>query len=616
MAWQLLRDTYWIPHLRADSLLELAFAQGHSAAVDRAWQIELERLRGEGRVAALLGPAAVEWDRFSRRARIEETAKRAFAVLQPETRAFVEAYAEGVNAGLSPSPEHEALDAEPGTWQPWTPLSVFLGQHILFATYPSKLWRHVVHKTLGDEGLEFFRHEGMQSSGSNAFAVAGGRTASGLPLVGGDPHRIFEAPNVYAQVHLACPEFDVVGFAFPGVPGVQHFAHAGSVAWAITNAMADYQDLYVEDLDGTETRHTEEIEVRGCPTETVEVVVTARGPVIVDGDETFSLRTASYVSDDLGFDAFLPLLRARTAADVDAAFAHWVEPVNNVVIADNRGTVLHRVAGKVPVRPLANRVLPVPADDDWQGWVSDLPRTTIAADGLVVTANNRISPDFDKIGNDFSAPYRADRITELLGDRTGLRVDDIAAILTDTYSTRAGCWLDERGGDYIARRDALVARIAAEDRFEALRHGSPYGSLYDAWFHLPYRVAQSLPREDPRLGDETETVWPHTFHPLHGLEQFGLPHPIVDALHEATSVPVFGDGDCVQAMHALPGVPVCSRGPVARYVWDLADRDNSRWVVPLGASGAPGPHQHDQTALWASGQLVPVITDWDRLAAE
>ncbi|MGK5643610.1 penicillin acylase family protein, partial [Streptomyces sp. URMC 126] len=52
-------------------------------------------------------------------------------------------------------------------------------------------------------------------------------------------------------IRLACPEFDVVGLAVPGVPGIAHFGHTGRVAWAITNAMADYQDLYRERLRRT-----------------------------------------------------------------------------------------------------------------------------------------------------------------------------------------------------------------------------------------------------------------------------------------------------------------------------------------------------------------------------
>ncbi|HSV38752.1 MAG TPA: penicillin acylase family protein [Nocardioidaceae bacterium] len=613
MTFELFRDDYGIPHVRADSVNDLGFGQGHTAAMDRAWQLDLERLRAEGRVAELVGQPGVEWDTFARRARIEHTARRAFSRLSDETRAFVSAFADGVNAGLEAAPEHEALKATPGRWQHWTPVSVFLAQHLLFATYPSKLWRHQVRKHLGDEGLVWFGREGMPMSGSNAFAVTGSRTESGLPLIAGDPHRMFEAPNVYAQVHLACPEFDVVGFAFPGVPGIQHFAHAGSVAWAITNAMADYQDLYVEHLDGTEERHTEQIDVRDGAAVEVEVIVTARGPVIIEGEETYSLRTPSYVCEDLGFEALLPLLRSKTAGDVDAAFAHWVEPVNNVVIADVHGEVLHRVAGKVPLRPSDNMVTPVGIENEWQGWVTDLPRTS-PVEGAIVTANNRVSDEYDRIGNDFSAPHRANRIRALLGDRTALTVEDLATILTDTYSIKAGGEMREVGAAYLAGRDAVVARLLERADFAPLGAGSPYGRLYGSWFNLPGRIAQALPVGVVEPGDPKP---PLTFHPLHGLEQLGVAHQLVDDLHEATRVPVYGESDCIQAMRVIPGVAVCSGGPVARYVWDLADRSRSRWVVPLGASGAPGrPHHHDQLALWADGELAPVVTDWDQLTKE
>ncbi len=624
-SYEIFRDAYGIPHVRAGSVPDLAHGQGVATARDRAWQLDLERLRGEGRVASLLGEPGVEWDVFARRARIAETAQRSFALLDAETQEFVSAYVDGVNAGLgssNASVEHAALDATPGRWEPWAPLSVFLVQQILFATYPSKLWRQHLVDTIGPEALGWFRQEGMPLSGSNAFAVAGGRTRSGKPLVAGDPHRLFEAPNVYAQVRLACPEFDVVGFTFPGVPGVQHFGHTGSVAWAITNAMADYQDLFVEeDLTHAET-HLEEIEVRdGDPVE-VDVTITPRGPIVVDH---FSLRTASYVCEDLGFGAILPLLRARTTADVDAAMAHWVEPVNNVVIADDQGTVLHRVAGKVPVRPLENRTLPAPVGNEWTGWVTDLPRTTVADDGFVVTANQRLSPDYVRIGDDFARTDRADRITELLGERTDLAVDDLAGILTDTWSRKAGGRMEDVGEEYVAHRDALVAEVAARPEIARLDGAAPYGELYDPWFFLPLRIAKALPTasvvstdgSQARLLDQRGAVsWPKLFHPLHGLEQLGVEHPLVDALHKSTAVPVYGDNDCVQAMHSIPGSPVCSRGPVARYVWDLADRSNSHWVVPLGASGVPGPHHHDQLDLWANGRLAPVVTDWDRLEKE
>jgi penicillin amidase len=69
---------------------------------------------------------------------------------------------------------------------------------------------------------------------------------------------------------------------------------------------------------------------------------------------------------------------------------------------------------------------------------------------------------------------------------------------------------------------------------------------------------------------------------------------------------------------AVPGLTdLAARGPAARYVWDLARREDSLWVVPLGASGTPGsPHHRDQLPLWLRGDLVPVITGWQHLTKE
>ena len=55
---------------------------------------------------------------------------------------------------------------------------------------------------------------------------------------------------------------------------------------------------------------------------------------------------------------------------------------------------------------------------------------------------------------------------------------------------------------------------------------------------------------------------------------------------------------------------------VARYVFDTSDWNNSAWVVPLGASGHPGsPHYADQAPTWGEVQLIPMLYDWDRIAA-
>ena len=104
----------------------------------------------------------------------------------------------------------------PRPWEPWTPLGIFWAIHLLFGTFPAKLFNDHVVQQLGADWLPLFHAEGVTQSGSNAWVVGGGRTASGLPLIAGDPHRTIELPGCYQQIGLACDEFDVVGFAFPG----------------------------------------------------------------------------------------------------------------------------------------------------------------------------------------------------------------------------------------------------------------------------------------------------------------------------------------------------------------------------------------------------------------
>ncbi|MFD8812253.1 penicillin acylase family protein, partial [Streptomyces sp. NPDC059627] len=301
------RDAWGIPHLRAADARELARAQGRVTAHDRAWQLEVERHRAQGTSASFLGAPAAAWDVFARRARLADTARRCFEALErrdPETAQWVRAYVAGVNEGLpagaARTPEFARTGLTPGTWEPWHPLGIWLATHILFAGFPAKLWREEAIRHLGEEAVPLFATDGPGTSGSNGWLLAGSRTSTGHAVLAGDPHRFIEAPGVYQQIRLSCPEFDVIGLAVPGVPGIAHFGHTGTVAWSITNAMADYQDLYRERLrrtrtgiealapDGTWTpadHHTETIEVSGNPPLQIEILETPRGPVITGGPE-------------------------------------------------------------------------------------------------------------------------------------------------------------------------------------------------------------------------------------------------------------------------------------------------------------------------------------------
>ncbi len=676
------RDRWGVPHLWADTVDELARWQGRVAATDRAWQLEVERWRAEGRLAAHVGPTELGWDRFARRARLDDTARRCFDRLTPGTRRWVTAYADGVNDalpdGAAAAPEFAATGSTPGRWRPWSPLGVFLVQHILFGTFPQKLWHAHVAATLGPHARDLFAVEGPGGSGSNAWALPADPLTGRAPVIAGDPHRLLELPGIYQQIRLACPEFDVVGLAFPGVPGLPHFGHAGDVAWAVTNAMADYQDLYREQLrrDGDRVlvrdadgwvpahRHVERIEVRGGATETVEVIETPRGPVI-DHDrhtgEALSLRTPTRVTGNLGFEALLPLLRARTADDVADALRGWVEPVNSVLVADRHGTVLRLVAGLVPERDDRCRREPVPGWDPRYRWRGDYATAKPVEVGEPVVCANDRRDDTAALGVDFAPPHRARRIRDLLADgvaapdvhldtRRGSTVlRDLLARLDPTPLSAPARRLRERltgwdgrmaadsedAGAFAAWRAALVHRLAAHPALGPLHSPGGFDPLFAPWTDPLARIGHAVEGVVaglPRLGGEVEPLavaaledvaaadpagaWGrrHLLHPLH----LGVSDAVTErvaAMRAATTLG--GDTDCVLATSSVPGVSdACWRGPVARYVWDLTDRAASRWIVPFGVSGRPDdPHFADQLPLWATGGLIPVGTDWHTLTA-
>ncbi len=665
------RDAYGVPHVRATSVLDLAEGQGRVTAQDRSWQLEYLRRRATGTAAEVLGGRLRDWDVLARRSRMAETGRRAFDALDAESQAFVTAYVAGLNDGLhADAPELVELGLTPSPWEPWTPLAVFHAQHLLFAALPDKLWQQRARDELGDDA-RFLNRDGQLSTGSNAWAVGGARTASGIPLIGGDPHRVIESPGVYQQVRLACEDpddaFDVAGFTFPGVPGVQHFAHAGDVAWAITNACADYQDVFEESLEEVVDRREEVVRVRGGEEIAVEVWATERGPLFevdVERGRGLSVRDAATVLGDLGFAALLPLLRARTVDDVDSALDAWVEPGNNVVIADRHGAVRFRNAGRVPLHPDAQRRGITRSDDPeggWDGWV-DLPRYDIPSDGQVVTANERRGDESALIGTTFAPQHRAQRLHALLRGRADLTPEDFVAFHDDVLNTAAivpvaviagltpgpaGAevqrlilgWDQRMDADsagaaaFAAWRTALTRRLVEEPALAGLVDSSVHGPVFALYLDLAASVGLALETilaagkpfgiDVPHLAtlalDDAAghpTTWGDT-HVLGPTHAFDLADEDLVA-PEVPARPVSGDFDTVRCTGSLPAITdEAYRGSVARYVWDLAGTGTSGWVVPMGASGDPrSPHHLDQLDAWVEGRLVPIVTDWDALTEQ
>lgn len=500
------RDAWGIPHLRARSKRDIHFVQGYVHANDRLWQMDSGRRRMQGRWAEWVGPSGVAADALARRLGAAHASERDYAALRDDSRAMLDAYAAGVNAYLAerrPLPvEYGLHGGEPEPWQPWHSIAVMRLRGYLMGSVWFKLWRAAALPIVGAEAMTKLRYDDggrdrvcippggdakrlaadlaelapaiaalaelgaadTTGGGSNNWAIAPSRTTTGRPLIAGDPHRLFEMPGMYAQMHLACPDFDAIGLTVPGVPGFPHFAHNGHVAWCVTHAFVDIHDLFVErfaDAGATyefrgeqraTTRRQETIAVRGGTPVTIEVVETHHGPVVV-GDpasgRAVTLRSVQFAETDLSFDCLEPMLAARTVEGLFEATRGWGLIDHNLVAGDMSGRIGHLVRGIVPQRPASNGWLPVPGWTGGHEWGEvipweRMPKVYDPARGFIVTANNRVVPDdnSDYLCTDCHPPYRAARIEAYLAAMPRSSPLDMPAIHGDTLSPNGAVFRD------------------------------------------------------------------------------------------------------------------------------------------------------------------------------
>lgn len=194
---------------------------------------------------------------------------------------------------------------------------------------------------------------------------------------------------------------------------------------------------------------------------------------------------------------------------------------------------------------------------------------------------------------------------------------------------------------YAEFRTQLVLGVASTDVLAPLRGPHGFPAVFQPWFVPEPRLATALTSvvaNTAGIGIDIEAVavaaldavvarigtfgstptWGsvHRLAPIHGFDLVGASpqHPDLFATLRPTPLPLAGDAECVFANAAAVGTHLCITGAAARYVWDLADRGASRWIVPLGVSGDPrSDHFQDQAPRWAAGELIEVVRDWDVL---
>lgn len=470
---QVTRDALGVPTLTGSSRLDVARATGFVHAQDRFFQMDLLRRAAAGELAELFGGAALEHDRQVRVHGLRAVARRAVAALSDAHRALLGAYVEGVNAGLDaltlPPPEYLLLRSTP---RPWRAEDTVLAVHAMFLRLSDPLAMDELRKGLLYEclpapvadflaahdpqwaapvdggaleaaplpsaGVYDLRALGeldfdpgrsvvqtlaldtdLPGGASNAWVVAGARTAHGHALVANDMHLALQLPNIWYRMRLVVTgttaPIDVSGVSLPGTPAVVAGSN-GRVAWGFTNAYGDFSDRIRLRLDPDDPARyltadgsrplrmrEERIAVRGGEEVVMPVRETIWGPLIDDPlQRPTALRWIGHAPEAVN----LHLLDFERAKDVDELLDLAPRagiPPQNLTAGDGDGRIGWTIAGRLPRRLSHDPARPGAAAGGWAGWLAGAayPRIVDPPEGLIWTANHPVvtGPALARIGD-------------------------------------------------------------------------------------------------------------------------------------------------------------------------------------------------------------------------
>ncbi|MFC4009093.1 penicillin acylase family protein [Nonomuraea purpurea] len=367
------------------------------------------------------------------------------------------------------------------------------------------------------------------AEGSNAWAVAPHRTSTGRPILAADPHRSVAAPSLRYVTHLSAPGLDVIGAGEPALPGIS-MGHNGKAAFGLTVFSVDQEDLYVYRLDPDDrgryrygdgwepfTTVKESVPVAGQAPREVELTFTRHGPVIkIDAARNlaFALRTTWTEPGNSPYFGSLRYMKARNFSQFADVMRTWGGPPENQVYADTSGTVGWVPGGMAPLRSGYDGLLPVPGDGryEWRGFLdgSRLPRVRDPRQGFVASANEFNLPPTPRVGFEWEAPYRKQRIDEVLSADPRHSLDDAMRLQGDQVSIparRVLAVLKNLTSDDPDTRRALELLRGYDGTVSA---GSAGAALFEPWFTghltpgflakvLPPELAANVPRSDVML---------------------------------------------------------------------------------------------------------------------
>jgi penicillin amidase len=697
----IVRDGWGIPHVTAQSRDDLFFAQGFVQAQDRLFQMDLWRRAAHGRLAEVLGPNFIERDAMTRRIQFRGDLDAEWASYGPDARGVAGAFTRGVNAWVErvaadPPEEFRLAGWSPERWRAedlLTRTDAFIASgdaqdEILRAQLVSALGIRRANAIFpsadgpaATSGLdassispivgEILRRVGtppfftgfsaplaaiarIEPHASDAWAVT--RGPSGGPWLAVDPHRPLRNPSPRYLVHLRAPGWHVAGATSPWMPGVA-IGHNDRIAWGMTSAALDTQDIYVEELNPANPRqvrsagkwvdltvHADVVVVKGrTEPYRYEQLFTPRGVIVAldrERHRAYSIRWSGAQLGGASELAALAVNRAGSWNEFRQALDRWKMPTVEFVYADVDGRVARHTAGRVPRRLGWTGALPVPADDrfDWSGWVDHPPdRGRLQRPDVVVSSTSpaRLSR-INEVLADRQSPHTAEQMERLQGDVQAARARQLVPLLGGVQSDRDAVehvrqrlltWdgrvtpTSQEAALYVVWERELISRVAANRVPAALvseyaRRGASAAIAAllrptRAWFDNGVQDRDRIVRE--ALATVIDAAnrsdgWSVAFqHPL----------AITEEARQRFNVGPFVVPGYAETVMSVDRTAEPARGASFRAVFDLSDWDRSRVINAPGQAEQPASrHFDDHAPLWAAGASVPFAFTEHAVAAQ
>ena len=513
----LYRDTWGVAHLYAPTVEGGMYAMGWGQAEDRPEQLLLNFLMAIGEFSTYAGEDGVQVDLRSRMFDHYGAGQRGLPGLRAELRSHLDAFVAGINDFYEAHPEDV-----PEWW----------GEREVDAAMVLAFGRLFLYNWSIDEAYEDLERGGVDAGfertarGSNQFAIAPSRSASGHALLAIDPHLSWTGPSRFWEFRVHAGEWEGSGVTLPGSPyiGLGHTRH---LAWAMTTGGPDTADVYRLELDpaGARYRYDGEwrdlestevtIEVRGGEPQTHTLRASHHGPLIAIRDGKGYAAAVSY-GDMVTLEAWYQLNFGRDYTGVVRALDTLSVFPQNVMAADTSGNIYYQRTGRVPVRAEGfDWSVPVDgsiSESEWEGvhpssdhlQVLNPPQgymqnCNIPPDAMMQDSPFRLDEHVDYL---FSGPgygparsgwtsQRGARAVELLAADDSVTVEEAMAYINDVHPYGSERWIaalrdahEQLGPDpedeQTDPRDAGVVE-ALLDWDGRLARDSPGALLFDSW---------------------------------------------------------------------------------------------------------------------------------------